>query len=145
MQNYLNSSIVVWIQTVKTVNTHPPNNANFSFPSTLQHKMLPLLHTFQVFEELVLEDSVTDSGTSMDLMLAFPLLVHVSRLKVLNNNEHILVIWQYTNTKLQTHNRHTHAYIHENQLINLQVKKKVTKVRSKVTVNTECMIGRCTT
>jgi hypothetical protein len=65
---------------MQNVRTHPPNKANFSFPSTLQHKTLPLLHTFQVFEELVLEDPVADSGTSMDLMLAFPLLVHVSKL-----------------------------------------------------------------
>lgn len=65
---------------MQTVKTHPPNSANFSFPSTLQHKTLPLLHTFQVFEKLVLEDSAADSGTSMDLMLAFPLLVHVSKL-----------------------------------------------------------------
>jgi len=42
--------------------------------------MLPLLHTFQVFEESMLEDPVAESGTSMDLMLAFPLPVHVSKL-----------------------------------------------------------------
>lgn len=71
------------------VNTYPPNKANFSFPSTLQHKMLPLLHTFQVFEESIQEDSVNESATSIDLMLAFPLAVQVSKVPDLNNNHHI--------------------------------------------------------
>lgn len=73
----------------QTVNTHPPNKANFSIPPTLQHKMLPPLHTFHVFEEPIQEDSVDESAASMDLTLAFPLAVHVSKVQDLNNNHHI--------------------------------------------------------
>ena len=65
---------------MQIIKTHPPNKANFSFLSTLQHKMLPLLHTFQVFKGSMLEDPVAESGISMDLMLAFPLPEHVSKL-----------------------------------------------------------------
>lgn len=63
--------------------THPPNKANFSFPSTLQHKMLPPEHTFHIFGESIQEDTVDESTSSMDLMLAFPLVVHVSRVQSL--------------------------------------------------------------
>ena len=66
---------------MQIINTHPPNKANFSFPSTLQHKMLPLAHTSHVFEEPRQEDSADESVKSMDLMLAFPLVVHVSRVQ----------------------------------------------------------------
>lgn len=67
----------------KNVNTHPPNKANFSFPSTLQHKMLPPEQTFHVFGEPIQEDPVDESATSIFLMLAFPLVVHVSRVQCL--------------------------------------------------------------
>lgn len=52
--------------------------------------MLPLVHTSQVFEEPIQEDPVEE--TSMDLMLAFPLAVHVSKVQDLNNNHHIRMI-----------------------------------------------------
>lgn len=71
--------------------THPPNKANFSFPSTLQHKMLPPEHTFHIFGESIQEDTVDESTSSMDLMLAFPLVVHVSRVQSLKNH-HIQMI-----------------------------------------------------
>ena len=43
--------------------------------------MLPLAHTSHVFEEPRQEDSADESVKSMDLMLAFPLVVHVSRVQ----------------------------------------------------------------
>ncbi|WVZ17860.1 hypothetical protein V8G54_010842 [Vigna mungo] len=64
----------------------PPNKAKFSCLSTLQHKMLPPEHTFHVFGESIQEDSVEESASSMDLMLAFPLVVHVSRVQYLESN-----------------------------------------------------------
>jgi len=53
--------------------------------------MLPLEHTFHVFGESIQEDLVDGSASSMDLMLAFPLVVHVSRVQYLNNH-HIQII-----------------------------------------------------
>ena len=58
--------------------THPPNKANFSFPSTLVHKILPEAHTSQVFEKPSEMELTSDLETSMDLILACPFVVHIS-------------------------------------------------------------------
>lgn len=66
---------------MQIVMTHPPNKAYFSLPSTLQHKMLPPAHTFHVVEEPKETDSVDELVTSIDFTLAFPLVVHVSKVQ----------------------------------------------------------------
>jgi len=53
--------------------------------------MLPPEHTFHAFGESIWEDPADESASSMDLMLAFPLVVHVSRVQYLNNH-HIQMI-----------------------------------------------------
>lgn len=75
--------------------------------------MLPLLHTFQVFEETIQEDSVNESATSIDLMLAFPLAVHVSKVPVLNNNHHIWIILKVHKHKVTNIQEYLHKYMHK--------------------------------
>ena len=59
--------------------------------------MLPPEHTFHIFGESIQEDTVDESTSSMDLMLAFPLVVHVSRVQSLNNH-HIQIHKQHQKT-----------------------------------------------
>lgn len=66
--------------------THPPNNAWVSLPSTLEHITSPEPHTFHVFTRLV-EASLDDElENSIDLMLAFPFVVHESKVHLLKIN-----------------------------------------------------------
>ena len=66
--------------------THPPNIAYFSLPSTLEHKILPELHTLHVFDEPIEAEPAGESVTSMDLMLVFPFVVQVSKVQDLEFN-----------------------------------------------------------
>lgn len=61
------------------ISTHPPNNAWVSLPSTLVHVTSPEPHTFHVFTILVEESFEDEREKSIDLMLAFPFVVHESK------------------------------------------------------------------
>ena len=70
--------------------TYPPNNAWVSLPSTLEHITLPELHIFHDCTRLVEVSSEDELENSIDLMLAFPFVVHeskVQRLKVNNQTK----------------------------------------------------------
>ena len=68
--------------------THTPNVEFISLPSTLQHKILPEPHAFHVVDEPIEAEPAGELVTSMDLMLAFPFVVHVSKVQdlTMDNN-----------------------------------------------------------
>jgi hypothetical protein len=66
--------------------THPPNVAYFSLPSTLEHKIFPEPHTLHVLDEPIEAEPAGESVTSMDLKLAFPFVVQVSKVQDLTIN-----------------------------------------------------------
>lgn len=63
-------------RTIQHKHTHPPYTAQFSLPSTSEHEILPEAHTLQAFEE---PESAEESVISTVLILAFPFVVHVSK------------------------------------------------------------------
>lgn len=96
--------------------THPPNKANSSLPSTLQHEMLPLEHTLHV-EELRGADFEDELVTSNDFTFTFPLVVQVSKvhdLKAGNKYELLLLkLWK------KRYSARTHTYIRALQAIKI--------------------------
>ena len=68
--------------------THTPNVEYISLPSTLEHTILPEQHAFHVLDEPIVAEPAGELVTSMDLMLAFPFVVHVSKVQdlTMDNN-----------------------------------------------------------